>query len=208
MGRKLVGVSVGFLLTIVLAFYLFPIEYDALISWLAPFFGPWLRFAFMFLFIIFADPFAYTNVLIIWAIVGLISGLFVRSIWGSIPVAIGIFLLSFIMMIVGFVAMLVPFLTGGMTDFDFMALLGTMPPGVALDIFSAPVLGPIIQSLLGGLGETMGGMGAGFDFSSILTVIQDAILTVIFQAIINFVILVVATAIGGGIGRVIRKPED
>ncbi|MFX1562440.1 MAG: hypothetical protein ACFFDP_03950 [Promethearchaeota archaeon] len=208
MGRKLVGLSLGFLLTIVLSFYLFPVEYDGLISWLAPFFGPWLRFAFMFLFIIFADPLAYTNVLMIWAIAGLISGLFVRSIWGSIPVAIGIFLLSFIMMIVGFVAMLVPFLTGGMAGFDFMALLGTMPPGVALDIFSAPVLGPIIQSLMGGLGEALPGMGAGLDITSITAVIQDAILRVIFQAIINFVILVVATAIGGVIGRVIRRPED
>jgi hypothetical protein len=204
MGRKLVGVSVGFLLTIVLSFYLFPVEYDALIGWLAPFFGPWLRFAFMFLFIIFADPITYTNVLIIWAVVGFVAGLFARSIWGSIPVAIGIFLLSFIMMIVGFVGMLVPFLTGGMAEFDFMALLGTMPPGVILDIFSAPVLGPIIESLMGGIL----GMGTGFDVSSILTVIQDAILSVIIQAVINLVILVVATAIGGGLGRIIRKPED
>lgn len=208
MGRKLIGVSVGFLLTIILAFYLFPVEYDTLIGWLAPFFGPWLRFAFMFLFLIFADFAAYPNILIIWAVVGLIAGLFVRSLWGSIPVAIGIFLLAFIMMIVGFIGMLVPLLTGGLGEFDFFALLGSMPPGVALDVFSAPVLGPIIQNLLMGMGEGLPGMGGGLDISSILTILQDAILSVIMQAVKNFVVLVVATTIGGGLGRVIRRPED
>ncbi len=207
MGRKLVGLSVGFLITIVLAFYLFPIQYEGLIGWLAPFFGPWLRFAFMFLFIIFADFLAYPTVLIIWVAVGLIAGLFVRSIWGSIPVAIGIFLLAFIMMIVGFVGMLVPFLSGGMAELDFMALFASMPPGVAFDVFSAPVLGPIIQALMGGMGETLFGMGGG-DMSAILLMLQDAILSVVWQAIKNFAALVVATAIGGLIGRVIRRPED
>ena len=61
MGRKLIGLTIGFLLTIVLAFYLFPTGYGALIRWLAPYFGPWLRFVFMFIFVLFGDFFSFNH---------------------------------------------------------------------------------------------------------------------------------------------------
>lgn len=209
MGRKLSGLTVGFLLTLLLAFYLFPPEYDAIIRWLAPFFGPWLRFAFMFLFLVFANPLSYPTVAIIWVIVGLIAGLLCRSHWGAVGVGISIFLLTFLMLIFGVVGMLVPMLTGGsLASLDPIALLGTIPPDVSIfDILSAPVIGPIIESILTGLGDVFGGSGGPtLDIAGLLqTTIINAI---VIPAIMNAVILIIAGVIGGTIGRAIKRPED
>jgi len=207
MGRKLIGLTVGFLLMIVLAFYLVSPEYDAIVRWLAPYLGPWLRFAFMFLILIFADSFAFPSILIIWVVTGIIAGLLTRSHWGGIPVAIGIFLLTFLMLVVGFAGMLIPLAMGGL-NIDFTAFLAAIPSDVSiLDILSAPVIGPIINMLLGGLGDLFGGGGGGsMGLEAILGSIQGIIVYIIIQAVKNFVTLLICTMIGGGIGRLIKKP--
>jgi hypothetical protein len=207
MGRKLIGLTVGFLLMIVLAFYLVSPEYDAIVRWLAPYLGPWLRFALMFLILIFADSFAFPSILIIWAVTGITAGLLTRSHWGGIPVSIGIFLLSFLMMVVGFAGMLIPLFMGG-PSIDFMAFFTAIPSDVSiLEILSAPVIGPIINMLLGSLGDLFGGGGGGsLGLDAILGSIQGIIVYIILQAVKNFVTLLVCTMIGGGIGRLIKKP--
>ena len=208
MGRKLIGLSVGFLLTVVLAFYLFPPQYDAIIRWLAPYLGPWLRFSFMFLFIIFGDFLSYTSILIIWVVVGIIAGLFARSYWGAIPVAIGVFGFTFLMMVIGFVAIILPLLLSGFGGIDPVAMFLAIPPDVSIfDILTAPVIGPVIEGILSSLGELIGGGGGGFDPLVIFSAINDAILLIILNAVKNFVVLLVAAIGGGAIGRAIRKPD-
>ena len=101
MGRKLIGLSVGFLLTISIAFFMIPVEYNSIILWLAPYFGPWLRFFLMYMFLIFANPLTFTANIAIWAVIGVVAGLFVRSLWGAIPVAIFIYGLAFFMLVIG-----------------------------------------------------------------------------------------------------------
>jgi hypothetical protein len=208
MGRKLIGLTVGFLLTVLLAFYMFPPEYDAIIRWLAPFFGPWLRFVFMFLFLVFANPLTYTTVAIIWIIVGLIAGLLSRSHGGAVGVGVVIFLLAFLMLVFGVIGMLVPsLLGGGLAGLDPIALLSTIPPDVSIfEIISAPVIGPIVESLLTGLGDIFGGSGGPtLDIAGLLqTVFLNAL---IVPAIMNAVILIVAGLIGGAIGRAIKRPD-
>jgi hypothetical protein len=205
MGRKLIGLTVGFLLMIVLAFYLVSPEYDAIVRWLAPYLGPWLRFALMFLILIFADSFAFPSILIIWAVTGIIAGLLTRSHWGGIPVSIGIFLLAFLMLVVGFAGMLIPLFMGGL-NVDFMAFFTAIPSDVSiLEILSAPVIGPIIQMIIGSVGDLFGGGSLGLD--TILGSIQGIIGYIILQAVKNFVTLLVRTMIGGGIGRLIKKPQ-
>lgn len=207
MGRKLIGLTVGFLLMIVLAFYLVSPEYDAIVRWLAPYLGPWLRFALMFLILIFADSFAFPSILIIWAVTGIIAGLLTRSHWGGIPVSIGIFLLTFLMMVVGFAGMLIPLFMGGL-NIDFMAFFAAIPSDVSiLDILSAPVIGDIINMILGSAGEMFGGGGGSLGLDAILGSIQGIIVYIILQAVKNFVTLLVCTMIGGGIGRLIKKPQ-
>lgn len=207
MGRKLIGLTVGFLLMIVLAFYLVSPEYDAIVRWLAPYLGPWLRFAFMFLILIFADSFAFPSILIIWAATGIVAGLLTRSYWGAIPVAICIFILTFVMLVVGFVAMLIPLFLGGGPGIDFMAFFAAIPSDVSvLDIISAPVIGPIIQMLLGSLGDLFGGGGGSMGIEAFLASIQGIVGYIILQAVKNFVTLLACTIIGGGIGRLIKKP--
>jgi hypothetical protein len=208
MGRKLIGLTVGFLLTIVLTFYLISPEYDAIVRWLAPYLGPWLRFALMFLILIFGDSFTFLSLLIVWAVTGIAAGLLTRSYWGAIPVAICIFLLTFLMLVVGFVGMLIPLFTGGGPGIDFMAFFAAIPSDVSvLDILSAPVIGPIIQMLIGGFGDLFGGGGGGsMGLEAILGSIQGIIGYIILQAVKNFVTLLVCTIIGGGIGRLIKKP--
>jgi hypothetical protein len=205
MGRKLIGLTVGFLLMIVLAFYLVSPEYDAIVRWLAPYLGPWLRFALMFLILIFADSFAFPSILIIWAVTGMFAGLLTRSHWGGIPVSIGIFLLAFLMLVVGFAGMLIPLFMGGL-NVDFMAFFTAIPNDVSiLEILSAPVIGPIIQMIIGSVGDLFGGGSLGLD--TILGSIQGIIGYIILQAVKNFVTLLVCTMIGGGIGRLIKKPQ-
>jgi hypothetical protein len=205
MGRKLIGLTVGFLLMIVLAFYLVSPEYDAIVRWLAPYLGPWLRFALMFLILIFADSFAFPSILIIWAVTGMFAGLLTRSHWGGIPVSIGIFLLAFLMLVVGFAGMLIPLFMGGL-NVDFMAFFTAIPSDVSiLEILSAPVIGPIIQMIIGSVGDLFGGGSLGLD--TILGSIQGIIGYIILQAVKNFVTLLVCTMIGGGIGRLIKKPR-
>jgi hypothetical protein len=205
MGRTLIGLTVGFLLMIVLAFYLVSPEYDAIVRWLAPYLGPWLRFALMFLILIFADSFAFPSILIIWAVTGIIAGLLTRSHWGGIPVSIGIFLLAFLMLVVGFAGMLIPLFMGGL-NIDFMAFFTAIPSDVSiLEILSAPVIGPIIQMIIGSVGDLFGGGSLGLD--AILGSIQGIIGYIILQAVKNFVTLLVCTMIGGGIGRLIKKPQ-
>jgi len=151
MGRKLIGLVTGFTLTVVLAFVFFPPQYDAIIRWLSPYLGPWIRFAFIFLFVIFADCLAYPTVLITWVIVGLVTGLLCRSYWGAIPVAIVIFVLSFLMMIIGFANTVLSllFFSGGL-DLDILLVMFTaVPPDVSiLDILNAPIIGPILAVLI------------------------------------------------------------
>lgn len=207
MGRKLIGLTVGFLLTIAMAFFMLPAQYNNILLWLAPYFGPWFRFVLMYLFIIFAHPLSYLTVLIIWAVIGIISGLFVRTIWGTIPVVIFIFGLTFFMLIVGVIAMIVPLaLSGSMGSLDFVALLTNIPPDVSLyDILSAPVIGPLINALTGGIGDVMG--GTPLDPSAVLALLQSVLInTIILPAILNFVILLVTAMIGGYIGRLILPP--
>ncbi len=205
MGRKLIGITVGLLLTIVLAFYLFPPEYNAMVSWLAPFFGSWLRFAFMFLFILLADCFAYPTVLILWVAVGLIAGLFARSTWGSIGIGLVIFLVTFGLMVLGFASIIIPMATD-LGSFDFMGLLGAIPPDVSMfDILGSPVIGDIISLLMENtaiLPELMA------DPSNILSLILTTFFPVIINGVKNLVILIVCIFIGGFIGRIIRKPES
>jgi hypothetical protein len=208
MGRKLIGLTVGFLLMIVLAFYLLSPEYDAIIRWLAPYLGPWLRFALMFLILIFADSFTFPTLLIIWVVTGIIAGLLTRSYWGAIPVAISIFALTFLMLVVGFAGVLLPLFMGGL-DIDFAAFFAAIPSDVSiLDILSAPVIGPIIEMILGGVGDLFGGGGGGsLGLGAILSSIQGIIVYIILQAVKNFVTLLVCTVIGGGIGRLIKRPQ-
>jgi hypothetical protein len=208
MGRKLIGLSLGFLLTITIAFFMIPAEYNNIILWLAPFFGPWLRFFLMYLFLIFASPLTFLPIIGIWAAIGFITGLFVRSIWGSLPVAIIIFMLTFLMLIVGLVAMIAPLLLGGAGMLDPMAMLTNIPPNVSLfDVLDAPVIGPIINSITGGVGDLIG--GGTTDPSNLFAIIQEILVsTIVLPAILNFIILVVTMMIGGFIGRLLFPVRD
>lgn len=205
MGRKLIGITVGLLLTIVLSFYLFPPEYNAMVSWLAPFFGSWLRFAFMFLFILLADCFAYPTVLILWVAVGLIAGLFARTTWGSIGIGLIIFLVSFGLMVLGFANIIIPMVTD-LGSFDFVGLLGAIPPDVSMfDILGSPVIGDIISLLMENtaiLPELMA------DPSNILSLLLTTFFPILINGVKNLVILIVCIFIGGFIGRLIRKPDS
>lgn len=205
MGRKLIGLSVGFLLTMAMAFFMIPVEYNNIILWLAPYLGPWLRFFLMYLFIIFAHPLTYTSVIVIWGVIGFIMGMFVRSFWGTIPVAIFIFGLTFLMLIVGIVAMVVPLLLSGGGGIDFLAMLSNIPPTVSLfDIIDAPVIGPLIDAATGGLEGLLGG---GADPSALLTMLQSLIVnTIVLPAVLNFAVLLITAMIGGLIGRRIFPP--
>ena len=208
MGRKLIGLSVGFLLTMAMAFFMIPVEYNNIILWLAPYLGPWLRFFLMYLFIIFAHPLTYTTVIVIWGVIGFIMGLFVRSFWGTIPVAIFIFGLTFLMLIVGLVAMVVPLLLTGGSGIDFMAMLSNIPPNVSLfDIIDAPVIGPLIDAATGGVGDLLG--GGSLDPSGLLAMLQSLIVnTIVLPAVLNFVVLLITAMIGGFIGRRIFPPRN
>jgi hypothetical protein len=210
MGRKLIGLTIGFFLSIAMAYFLFPASYNEIIYWLAPYLGHWLRFFFMYLFLIFGHPIYYPTVLVAWVVIGLIAGLFVRSIWGTIPVVIFIFGLTFLMMIVGLAAVFLPLiLTGAIGSIDFMAMLANIPPGVSLfDILNAPVIGPIISAITGGIGDITGGGGV-FDPSTIMGVLQNILVnTIILPVVLNFIILLIAAIIGGVIGRAIFPVHD
>jgi hypothetical protein len=208
MGRKLIGLSLGFLLTITIAFFMIPAEYNNIILWLAPFFGPWLRFFLMYLFLIFASPLTFLPVIGIWAAIGFITGLFVRSIWGSIPVAIVIFIFTFLMLIVGLVAMVAPLIFSGGAGIDPIGMLSNIPPNVSLfDILDAPVIGPIINAITGGVGDLIGGSAP--DPSNLLALLQSILVnTIVLPAVLNFITLVVAMMIGGFIGRLLFPVQD
>jgi len=216
MGRKLIGLVIGFTLTIVLAFIFFPPQYDAIIRWLSPYLGPWLRFAFIFLFIIFADCLAYPNVLITWVAVGLVAGLLCRSHWGAIPVAILIFTLSFLMMIIGFANTIISLLISGGFDPElFLVMFTAVPPDVSiLDILNAPVIGPILSVIMENLSDLMSGaipgIGTGDIFSTIMglmSFLSEAIIVIVMLAVRNLIILTVCGVIGGAIGRAILPPD-
>ncbi|MFW9934110.1 MAG: hypothetical protein ACFFDU_01090 [Candidatus Thorarchaeota archaeon] len=208
MGRKLIGLSVGFLLTISIAFFMIPAEYNSIILWLAPYFGPWLRFLLMYVFLIFANPIHFVTNIGIWAVIGIITGLFVRSIWGAIPVVIFIFGLAFLMLIIGLVAMIIPLLLSGGGGLDPVGMLSNIPPNVSLfDILGAPVIGPLIDSLTGGIGDLIGGGTP--DPNAFLGLIQGFIVnTIILPAVLNFIILLVTAMIGGFIGRLLIPVHD
>ncbi len=208
MGRKLIGLSLGFLLTITIAFFMIPTEYNSIILWLAPFFGPWLRFFLMYLFLIFASPMTFLPIIGIWAAIGFITGLFVRSIWGAIPVAMVIFTLTFLMLIVGLIAMIVPLLLAGGAGIDPLAMLSNIPPNTSLfDVLDAPVIGPIINAITGGIGDLIGGGIP--DPGNLLALLQSILMNIIIlPAVINFIILVVTMMIGGFIGRLLFPVRD
>jgi hypothetical protein len=204
MGRKLIGITVGILLTIVLAFYLFPPEYNAVVAWLAPFFGSWLRFAFMFLFVLLADCFAYPVVLVVWGVVGVIAGLFARTTWGSISIGIVIYLVTFGLMILGFANIIIPMATD-FASFDLVGLLGTIPPDVSMfDILRSPVIGDIISLLMENIATVPEIAG---DPTNILSLLLSTFMPIIINGLKNLVILVACIFIGGYIGRLIWKPE-
>jgi hypothetical protein len=111
------------------------------------------------------------------------------------------------MMVVGCAGMLIPLFMGG-PSIDFMAFFTAIPSDVSiLEILSAPVIGPIINMLLGSLGDLFGGGGGSLGLDVILGSIQGIIGYIILQAVKNFVTLLVCTMIGGGIGRLIKKPR-
>jgi hypothetical protein len=208
MGRKLIGVTVGFFLTISLAYFLFPPAYNEIIHWLAPYFGPWLRFFLMYLNMYFGNPIIYPTVLLAWLTIGIIAGLFVRSPWGAIGVAMLISTFTFIMMLVGLAAAFLPLiLSGGAGSIDFIALFTNIPPDVSVfNILSAPVIGPIMNAITGALGDITG--GGMMDPNALLAIVQDFILqTLVVPAVLNFIILAVAAVIGGLIGRTFFPPD-
>ena len=208
MGRKLIGLTIGFFLTISMAYFLFPTGYTDLLLWLAPYFGPWFRFFLMYLNMYFGHPLMYPTVLIAWVTIGLIAGLFARSLWGAIPVAMVISTLTFIMMLVGLAAAFLPLLlSGGSGGIDFMSILTTIPPDVSVfNILNAPVIGPIMNAVTGGLGDITG--GGMTDPTAFMGVLQSILVeTLVLPAALNFIILTVSAVIGGVIGRSFFPPD-
>lgn len=185
-----------------------PAEYNNIILWLAPYFGPWLRFILMYMFLIFANPIQCVANIGIWAFIGIVTGLFVRSIWGAIPVVIFIFGLTFLMLIIGLVAMIIPLLLSGGGGFDPVGMLSNIPPNVSLfDILGAPVIGPLIESLTGDIGDLIG--GGATDPNAFMGLIQGLIVnTIILPAVLNFIILLITAMIGGFIGRLLIPVHD
>jgi len=207
MGRKLIGLTVGFLLTIAMAYFLFPVSYAGMIHWLAPYFGPWLRFFFMYLFILFAHPLTFPAVIVVWVVIGLVTGFFIRTIGGTIGISITIYTLTFLMLIFGLLALILPMvLEGTIGGLDFMAMLTNIPPDLSVfEVLQAPVIGPLIESITGGLGGILGGGG---DPSALLNALQATLLnTLVIPPIANLVIFTVAGVIGAIIGRMIIPPN-
>jgi hypothetical protein len=118
------------------------------------------------------------------------------------------FTLTFLMLIVGLVAMVVPLIFSGGAGLDPLAMLSNIPPNTSLfDILDAPVIGPIINTITGGVGDLIG--GGTTDPSNLIALLQSILLnTLILPVVINFIILVVTMMIGGFIGRLLFPVQD
>jgi hypothetical protein len=107
-------------------------------------------------------------------------------------------------MILGFANIIIPLVTD-LGSFDFVGLLGSIPPDVSMfDILGSPVIGDIINLVMENMASLPEAMG---DPTNILSLILSTFMPILINGVKNLIILIICIFIGGLIGRLIKKPE-
>lgn len=185
MGKSL-GSLAAFAISFALTFNKLPEAYEKIIAWLAPVLGKILRVTFSSLYLLFGDPLTDYYLLITWIVAAFIGGIVARKMSSGIIAAISAYLYNFALL--GFCAFELFQSFGTLGGFE---TLPPFPPGTSIaDLLTAPLIGGIISTLIGGM---ISGGGTQ-DLNAIASLIMSIILPKLAK---NLILVAIFGAIGG-----------
>lgn len=197
--RKLLATIVCWFLAFGLGFTFIPPSFNLLIGWLGPVFGTSLRLVLSTIFLLFADPFVYTTLIIIWAAVGFIGGLIIRKRIGSVLSMLLVYTGQFLIVgLSGFHIFDIIQKTGILQQFSIEKILTLFPPvprGLSLNtLLNVPIAAEIIPKL-----------PTQIESLTTDTIINILLSTVVLNIVKNIIILCISALVGCEVGKLIGK---
>jgi hypothetical protein len=195
---KLTAVIVGVLVFYVMAFSFLPSSFSPIINWLGPVFGVSLQVLLSLLFFIFASPFTYPVVLVTWILVGVLVGVFTRTLKGALSAAPAVLSFALTLLGIAFGGLLSGLSKSGITSGNFPP----PPEGTNVaTIFNVPVFNKIAPLIIGSISGGSG-LNIGTTTSSLVPILVVPLLE-------NIVILFAsAIVVGFGLGFVLKKTKS
>ncbi|UCH57062.1 MAG: hypothetical protein JSV18_06915, partial [Candidatus Bathyarchaeota archaeon] len=150
--RKIAAFILCSLLLLFLGFQFVHPTFIQLANWLGPVIGPSLLSALATIFLLLGDPLRFIVLIALWGGVALLAGVIVRRRIGAVLTMLLVFLPLIIVLgtslyDVGMAVSGLGELTGGSKPFD---VLPPLPTGLTLvDLYEAPIIGVLIERLLG-----------------------------------------------------------
>jgi hypothetical protein len=189
-GSKYFGWLIGLAIVIGAGWFLLPEGYNTLVLWLAPTLGNYTRPIFVLLNAVLVNPLNNLTMVAIWAVAGLVGGMFAGTKKGAFVVGLVIWLTCILAL--GFLVIQLFF--GGSFS---LSSIPPMPQGTSI----ADLLGiPLIQSLIDQAFIILGGFGGG-GFGGL------DIFGIITPMLVWFIAPLVIVIVAGMIGATIRKKE-
>lgn len=197
--RKITAFTLGSVTAFTVGLSIVPVEFGHIIDWLAPLFGESLRVLLSMLFILFGNPFKFTTLALMWAVIGLLCGLIVRKITGSLISAWLVYGITFFVALVSALGIVEVVLDLGILQRpeSLLALMPPIPPGVSLNtILNAPIIGYLFKTLQETSLSSMG---------SPTEIISPLASAVALNVLKNVLILLVSSLIGCEAGQIIER---
>ena len=191
--RKIVGWLVGVFLAFTLGYSYLPKGFSLMVSWLGPVFGTSFHVLLAMVYLLFADPFKETTLIVIWVIVGLVTGLVVRKRIAGLITGIEVYWTMLVFIGLAGLRMFQVFQGLNLTPANALLALPPTPKGASLSaILSAPLVSDIFQKVqttsITSLGE-------------IMPLATNLLTTLILPNIAkNLALVVVLSVVGGEIG--------
>jgi len=197
--RKLAAFLICGLIALLAGYTFLPTGYNALVDWLGPIFGLPLVFVFSSLYVLFADPFKFTFIAILWAVVGLIGGMIIRKRVGSVATVLSVYSAQLSVLSLAAYGLFDVVRNHGILSnpVNILNLLPPVPQGASLaTIMNAPVVSEVYAQI----------QGLSFTSFNPEIIIDILLNTVVLSVVKNLVILSVAALVGCELGKLTLRP--
>ncbi|HDI52865.1 MAG TPA: DUF11 domain-containing protein [Candidatus Bathyarchaeota archaeon] len=203
--RKLLAYPLCILFAFTLGYLLLHPALRMIADWLSPLLGSSLLTLIVSAYLTLGDPLTYRELLLIWALTGILCGVIIRRRLGGISTAIGIY--STISAFMGLSLYNIIQRTrdlGLMGDGELLTAIPPLPKGLTIaHLMEAPIIGPLIERLTALM---TGGMPSMESMRELLSTLITQILSpIIIGSAKNIVIVAVSALIGVEVGRLLEK---
>ncbi len=161
---KFSGFVFGTTTAVIIGYYLLSPYYSPIVNWFSPYFGSSVALMLGLFFLLLGDPLIYPIVIFSWVAVGIVVGLSVRRVKGSIVSMISVYFACWAILLVGILGAVIGLLP------SLMGTMGGSPPGGTSPLPGLPSLPPIPTPPSG---------------TNILTLLSEPVISQFFQTLLS-----------------------